>query len=215
MGRGKLSKVKSNEACMARLEMKAFVEEKKKKKKDGHVKVKEETGPDVQTEMLSRLKIMEMLASSKDLCPFDFDKLHELWNSSENSEFTLIDHTNFLIEPRDNTIADTYEGAMLRRMKNVYIYMAKDQETRLQIIDKQMTIFESTQFMSFLANSNDPDMKPRPAVWIAEVGPGIVFGYHDMNVFDSVIKIKNKLLAMDYGPHSVDMLMEGLICVHF
>ena len=202
MGRGKLSKAKSNEACLARLEMKMIQDEKKKNQKSGHVKVKEESSPDLQTEMLSRLKIMEMLANSKDLCPFDFDKLQEVWTSSSDSEFVLVDHTNFLIEPRDNTIADTYEGAMLRRMKNVYIYMAKDHETSRRILDT---------FMGFLANSEDPEMKPRPAVWLAEIGAAIVFGYHDMNVFDSVIKIKNKLNMAS----EVNMLMEGFVCVHF
>lgn len=211
MGRGKLSKVKSNEACLARLEMKMIQEEKKKNNEKGHVKVKDESPLDLQTEMLSRLKIMDMLANSKDLCPFDFEKLQEVWISSSDSEFALVDHTNFLIEPRDNTIADTYEGAMLRRMKNVYIYMAKDHETSRRILDKQMAIFESTEFMGFLANSEDPEMKPRPAVWLAEIGAAIVFGYHDMNVFDSVIKIKNKLNMAS----EVNMLLEGLVCIHF
>lgn len=211
MGRGKFSKAKSNEACLVRLEMKMIQEEKKKNNKKGHVKVKEENLPDLQTEILSRLKIMEMLADSKDLCPFDFDKLQEVWLSSSDSEFALVDHSSFLIEPCDNSIADTYEGALLRRMKNVYIYMAKDHETSRRILDKQMAIFESTKFMGFLANSEDPEMKPRPAVWLAEIGPAIVFGYHDMNVFDSVIKIKNKLNMAS----EVNMLMEGLVCVHF
>lgn len=209
MGRGKLSKLKDNEACIARLEMQMIQQEKKKDKQGQHIKVKEERSPDI--EILSRLKIMEMLANSKDLCSFDFDKLQEVWTSSADSEFALVDHSNFLTGPRDNTIADTYEGALLRRMKNVYIYMAKDHETRRQILGKQMAIYGSPESMGFLANSEDPEMKPRPAVWIAEIGASIVFGYHDMNVFDSVIKIKKKLSMVS----EVNMLVEGLVCVHF
>lgn len=208
MGRGKLSKLKGNEACIARLEMQMIQEEKKKEKQG--IKVKEERSPDIQTEILSRLKIMEMLANSKDLCSFDFDKLQEVWTSSADSEFALVDHSNFLTEPRDNAIADTREGALLRRMKNVYIYMAKDHETRSQILGKQMAIYGAPKCMRFLADSEDPEMKPRPAVWIAEIGASIVFGYHDMNVFDSVIKIKKKLIMVS----EVNMLTQGLVCVH-
>ena len=119
MGRGKLSKVKSNEACLARLEMKMIQEEKKKNDKKGHVKVKEENPLDLQTEMLSRLKIMDMLANSKDLCPFDFDKLQDVWISSSDSVFALVDHTNFLIEPRDNTIGASRKSTTAGRRLDV------------------------------------------------------------------------------------------------
>ena len=204
MGRGKLSKIKSNEVCMARLEIKAVAEQKKKN--DGHVKVREVSVPDLQTKMLSRMKIMEMLENSKDLCPFDFDNLQEVWSSSSDSDFKLVDHTSTLVETRDNAIADTVEGVILHRMQNVYIYMAKDYESSREVLNKQMF---------FLAKADDIEINCLPAVWIAEVGPGVVFGYHDMNVFDTVIKIKNKMLGMDYGRFSVDMMTQGLIFVYF
>lgn len=89
MGRGKLSKLKDNETCIARLEMQMIQEEKKKEKQGRHIKVKEERSLDIQTEILSRLKIMEMLANSKDLFSFDFDKLQEVWTSYTDNEFAL------------------------------------------------------------------------------------------------------------------------------
>ena len=174
-------------------QLNSIVGEKSKEERIVH----QENPKNIQIEMLSRLKVWDLITSNKHFCTFDFVELHETWNLTMNSDFTLVDSTFRLIEHQDN---------VEKRMDNVYIYMSKDFDTMHHLLSKQMALLDLSESMTFLAHTNDPDFKPRQAVWIAEIGLNVIFGYADMNVLDSMNKINDILKKK---------LKEGTVYLHF
>ena len=203
MGRGRRSKymcneTKCNDTCIEQLTLNSVV--KDKSKEESIVEMNKENPKNIQIEMLSRFKVWDLITSSKDFCTFDFAELHETWESALDTDFTLVDSTFRLMKQGNNTLA------VEKRMDNVYIYMSKDCDTMQHLVSKQMAILELSKSMTFLAHTNDADFKPRQAVWIAEIGMNVIFGYADMNILDSVNKIKDKLKKK---------LVEGTVYLHF